>query len=404
MLPCLLIFSVLKIYHTHFTLFAYHIISIAGTIASFYILLKELLSKFFPGHKANKFILLNYAVLLCASFFFLSFSISETWFWFSTSTTYLWGISACALGIACLVSSSYSIPTIAVLTTSFLFTGSSSEAYAITALVLLLFVSGRQLMKEGFSTLSTDKNLKKIILAFFLCLISFVINYSAPGRAYRQSCLPPVSVPHSIPTLGISLLKIMLLMIPVKLPFALFFCAPFVLLGRQFSSRQSSFSESRKVFFRALAVFLLITILSLYPIVLAMSEMGPPRSLTHISFFLTCLFSFFFFYAGYRIRIPRKYIQAAFYIPAAGCILIISDTFITQYPVVSKYSEAADKRVQFLEELQHKGNRDLIELDSLPPSGLLYSAEISHDTAFYATNDLGKGLFLDFKIRVKGEE
>ena len=71
---------------------------------------------------------------------------------------------------------------------------------------------------------------------------------------------------------------------------------------------------------------------------------------------------------------------------------------LNQKAITSQYAKAYDQRLHYL-----KMNSDspLLELAPLPPSGMLFSAEISVDPAHFSNQHLKKALHLSGKVRKK---
>ena len=78
------------------------------------------------------------------------------------------------------------------------------------------------------------------------------------------------------------------------------------------------------------------------------------------------------------------------------------ETSARQQRIVSTYSVAADQRKEYLLNLQQSGNKKVITVKPLPPSGFLYSSEVTEDTINFRNEHYEDGLGLGFKIK-KGD-
>jgi hypothetical protein len=135
------------------------------------------------------------------------------------------------------------------------------------------------------------------------------------------------------------------------------------------------------------------------PTVLAFGNLGPVRTWTHISFFLTVYASCLCCYAGYKLNISEKLATSGFYLNSFGCIAILIIFISYQYPRVSAYSEAVDQRIDYLKTLNNKGQKETVALTPLPKSGFLTSAEIQGDQNGLRNQSLKRLLELNFDIK-----
>ena len=90
-----------------------------------------------------------------------------------------------------------------------------------------------------------------------------------------------------------------------------------------------------------------------------------------------------------------------FYLPLVLVIYFNVKTLINQYPVVVKYAQAHDARTNIILNSKQNFTGNLLLLDSLPPSGILFSAEMSKDSAFYINKDMKSRFDLPFALAVK---
>jgi hypothetical protein len=131
-----------------------------------------------------------------------------------------------------------------------------------------------------------------------------------------------------------------------------------------------------------------------------MVELGPDRSLSILSFSLGFYVAYLFFDAG------RNFHHLKFIAIYQGLLVLIVASLLAfqtvdQYRTVKKYDEAFENRMKKLDELKKGGNTSLVELDPLPSSGMLYSAEISEDKDDFRNRFLKEALDLNFEIRLK---
>ncbi len=132
-----------------------------------------------------------------------------------------------------------------------------------------------------------------------------------------------------------------------------------------------------------------------------MQDVALNRTLTHVSFLIVTFCLYVAFMIGYNSSIEIKLLKQLFSSSLIILGIVLSIHIINQYRIVSEYTKANDDRIVYLTELKLKGQTELVELDPLPPSGFLHSAEITTDAAFEQNQHFKNGLFLNFQIRVK---
>jgi hypothetical protein len=402
----LLLNTALKLYQKTHTLFWYHGFSVFALVASLNLVLTRLLRLQTIFLRLR--ITFAYSVLFASAFFFLTFGIDETWFWVNSSVTYLWPLIFALFGLGCVLSPETQSKGNRLLGFVFFFLcGAASYEFAPVLLLGLLTLMICILYKNGIRTGSRlmTSRYSAVGIAFLACAIGYASNYFGPGNSVRQSAEPAESILHAFPVTGISFLKMILLYLLPKIPFILFFSAPWMYLGNWLGEGQAKEGrkELRKMLGFVVGLFIVLSLISLFIPAYLLSEMGPKRSLTQISFYLGLASSFFCFYLGYKQDLPKKGIHYGFYISVFACIAILTRTICVQQGIVSRYARALDERTLHLKKLHEGGNTAWIKLDPLPDSGFLYSAEISTDTAHFSNTQYQKALQLIFKVSLKQE-
>jgi hypothetical protein len=131
-----------------------------------------------------------------------------------------------------------------------------------------------------------------------------------------------------------------------------------------------------------------------------MSELGPDRALSQITFLVAFAFAWLFYKAGQSVAWPGRIVRLR--VPAAVALLaFVMFTAVRQAGRARAYSKAYDARWAYLQQLEKEGNRAVVELDPLPPSGFLSAGEITADTNHFSNNFLENALRLSFEVRVK---
>ena len=232
-----------------------------------------------------------------------------------------------------------------------------------------------------------------------------MISFIAPGNAIRASWLPEPSFLNSFFITLKSLVRLLLFKMPSQIPWIILFSIPWLYIGFLYGTEKIKITIS--TLFKKIAIsFAFLAALCyilLFPACYVLSETGPDRSLSLIIFSISAFCSLWAFYIGYKCIRSKNYSEMLFYISVTVIILCISVTSIRQQKTVSLYAKALDQRTSYLLELQQKKNTKTVIVKVLPPSGFLYSAEISKDTNYFGNEHYKLGLFLDFNVKVNAK-
>lgn len=335
-------------------------------------------------------------VIICASFFFTSFSIPESWFWMIQACTYTMSILAQLLIFHCLISDKRNR---FLLLTASVFAGGSSESYAliVMAALILLYVFRNRFNGKIFP----EKHFRfKILLALTGCFFSFLIMISAKGNLVRYEALPHVNATE----LSWIIIKTWVKALLIKPFFVshnyLLFGALAFIAGRQMKLESViSINELFRSWCKPLLLLPFIVLILIMPATVILSGLPPDRALMQVSFTLTAFFLLLFFDAGRKLNpLPVENFTLK-YIPSALLLLMISYHVIQQTMITGRYAKAYDNRIKLLNDLKAKDNKETITLEPLPASGMLYTSEISTYEVHFTNSFLKKHLKLEFEIR-----
>ncbi len=370
--------------------FIFHLVSLILLWYAFY----RLTMSFIFVRPAIRSILAGFLVI---TFFHACFSVPDVFFWVNTSVMYLYGCIACIFALAAILSPSRGAVTLATLVVCGLFIGGSYEPLVFTLLVCGATILVYMFTVHGGRVIARPPVLKTIILLAVL-MIAFAISYAGEGHLIRASFLPQTTVGFKILVLLKSILKLLVLYLPWKLLQAFLFALPFVVVGAWTTPERLTF----RIVIRAFIALLVLCIISLVPLVFIMSEMGPERAWTQISLYVTFFAILLAAYLGKQNR--NRLIKFKFF-PFAGRLLALV-LLIEGLPAIKtqmKYVSAYEKRMEKLIELKMENNTATTELDPLPSSGWLHSAEITIYEDHFTNRHLKNYLGLDFNIAVKNE-
>ncbi len=386
-----------------FILFLFGIASLLFLVLSIFFLLRNLLLCYF-NYNPGKLILFTYSVLITLCFFLTSFRIDETWFWLSSSVTYLWGNSMLIAGSAMLIGNSKNYKTIPFIILFFLYTGTSSEPLAV-ATILVLMVLVILYYSKPKSNFFLHLNQYKILIALAACLAGFLFGYLSPGRPIRAGMFEESILWKGIWITLKTMVKIIIDFLPFKILYLLIFSIPFIYLGQKANDTNGKekvlLVTLKKQFFIFLLVLFVVLFISIFPMGYIMMDVALNRTLTHVTFIILVFSIYWFFRIGYETTFNLKLSKGLFNISLVLTVIALSCFLFKQYNIVSVYSSELDKRIVHLKEFQKKGDIKFIELDPLPSSGLLHSAEISADSTYEQNQHFKNGLFLNFSISLK---
>ena len=346
-----------------------------------------------------------FSVILTGNMFFASYSIGETWFWLVQVCTYLWSIIMSLVLLYVLIDNKMNPIRIFLLIISALFIGGASGSYALVNIFFLtayLFFSNVRVTNYSSLSFQKSRNINnKIIIALFFLLVAFTITMIAPGNEVRYGLLPKGSFIHLLWVQIKSFIKIIFIKTPFKLPYLILFSFPWFILGNILTGNKKK-KKLMSLLYSYTHYFLIALVLIfifLLPTSFIMGELGPDRSLSLISFFVVFCFATAFFDAGTKIKISKKIFQSLQYISMFCTIGILIFHLVNQYSITKKYANAIDSRIGLLKTLSKKEQKNIIELEPLPSSGMLYSAEISVDTSHFTNYFLEHSLRLRFHTK-----
>lgn len=372
----LLGFSFSQYYEHPYFLPTFNLITLAALMLSFYLLLTRIL----PGDRIKKQVLILYTILFTTSFFFASFDIGEVWYWQLVNWMYLWSLIAGNLLVYVLLGPKRPSPfRFAIIAVLGAYIAGASESYASTYilfLIFLIFLKNKRLLP------ALTERIHNSVLWFALLLqISlYPIMLFAPGTWVRKGLLTDASFgEHMIMTLkgfGIVVLQIFPL-----LPNLLLFSVPWLLVGYCFTAKEKIKKGSVVPLVFINGAFLGATIyLLIFPASWILYDPPPARALSQVSLLLAGWFAFAFYWLGSRALISEKLIR-----PVCSVSLLIAAAFLLfhiydQFTITKRFSAAYDARIARIIHETNAGRKNTLLFTPLPPSGMLYSDELSADS------------------------
>jgi len=342
------------------------------------------------------------SLLFIALLFFMTIDIGETWFWYNSISHYLGSVIALIWGIAFLFDKRNQLATTIAAGFCFLYIGSASEVYAVIFGLFFLLLLYSRLKKHNYKIRGffSDKSDQKIFFVALLFLISFIITVVAPGNYVRATFFPKPGFISTISLISYMSGKLFFWFIPQKLVYIIAFASPFLIIGKHYNK---GINLSFRDFLKNVRVVTLLLFISCFVvfglIAFIMSQSGEYRIWFILSFLLTVYCCGICFYAGYKSLLNDKYTEGLKKVSILIGLVVMGYTIINQYNITKKYSEAHDQRVAFLVKMNERIQKDtLITLPLLPPSGMLYSAEITNNPDDFLNEELKQGYRLKFHV------
>ena len=370
-----------------YTLFCFNIIGLLVFIVALQMLLKNILMLLHCKHWSflARF---NTALFAVSALFLTTIKIDETWFWLCASCTYLWSIVFLALGAAWITHFNLSKKMGAIGAISLIYVGGACEPLAVVTIVVLSAL----LVFEFFRQKPANMLLRqRLATAIALCLCAFILLYIGPGNKVREQFFLKTSLYHSF-ILNFQMTDIVIeQFFKNKIPLIIAFAAPMMYAG---ACNKSNKTDDYWV----LKILLIFTLcycaifLHQWTMTYKIQNVGAFRALFALSLYTIVACALIFYLIGKNFEMHRPALHFA-----TVCCAIIAASFLAQRYFNEKeslqnYASAYDSRMNFL--LQHKNDSSALVVKALPPSSLLYSAEIREDSTHFSNLHLRMGLQL----------
>lgn len=337
-------------------------------------------------------------LLFLTTFFFSSFSIGESWFWFISTTTYLWNIISALILVNIVLQNKLKLSSYILIVSCGIYIGFSSESFALIYLALILVFILRESSRNSFQTLIKNPTIRILFSIFILITGSLLISLLSPGSQTRNNLLIVHSLSEKLIISTKTVLKIFIFYLPGKLPYFIILSLPWLVFGH-FIQLEKSYSRkiiSKKISLLCLWTFIILLICTL-PTAFILGEFGPPRAILIISLVFTLFFATLFSLFG-MLLVNQNLIKRITNFALGVAIIFLIYELIDQYHVTTIYAKAYDDRIEHLHELNQDSTISSIKVAPLPDCGMLYNAEYSSDTAYFVNQHWKMGLALNFNV------
>lgn len=327
---------------------------------------------------------ISFALTAAAILFLATINKGDTWMWWCASFTYLLGTATIITGLALILDEESNRLKNLFSIVCFAYAGGASEPAAATTLILLIVLLGWRSIKP-FSAIIPKHNKPRLIYAILSLGISFGICMYAPGNATRSDLFPEISTMESF-ILNFKMLGVLVFQHLIPGIWILAICVPGLMTYQK--QDKSSNKHVKKPIILLIAIAILIFVYQ-WTITKVTGDVAADRATLFI--LASMMIASIVVYNWIIERISISFIQTISLLILAGSLFYHVST---QLHTTTKYAEAYDLRIQMLLEANPKRTQPI--LNPLPPSGFLYSAEISSDITHHSNVHLREGLNLHF--------
>lgn len=387
------------LFQTAYTLLWYHLFLLLVFSASVFLLASEfnLRSKL----QANTWQVFWASQLFIQLIFFSGFCISENWFWVVGSTGYVYALCFIFTSVAFFLryERTGSYPALAVACVAAFCCGS----YPVNFVLFYFSLAGLYFLYRLYLT----RKVPAALLAYMVILVAGVaLNIAAPGN-YKRMLVTAGTIKNHIPFLyqfthhPIIILKKSFS--PYNLLLGIIFCFPVVALITGNAGFRQAYSRGRLLLVAAgtFVAYLGAALSNMLINYKALEwSLGSDRSMLHISViiavFLVCCVVVVYAWFNYA-----NWLTWLSVVLLLACSYRSISTLRKQYPIVKQYALKHDERTRTIYQAKQSFTGTTLYLDSLPPSGILFSAEMSRDTNHYINIDMKDRFDLPFNMAVK---
>lgn len=363
------------------------------------LIFKEIKQK--TGYEFTTRTFVIYSGVFTALFFFLAFNIGESWFWYCSLSSYLLSIIFFLFGLFFILKNDKYVLSLIGTIICFIYVGGASEVYCFIYFIFLFIAIIYRIKKESeFKEFFKNRLNKKLVIAILVLILTLSITLYSPGNFVKITFYPDFNLTTFLYFFLRMIAKLLFWFLPQKILYIFAFATPFIVLGHV-AKNKSINSQAQFLFgFKFLTIILLVSICFVFAVIAGIvKQSGEYRIWTIISFLLAVYFSYFFFRLGYKSWFNENTLSKIKYTSLLLSITILSYHLINQYTMTKEYAKAYDQRIDYLLSLNQSITKDtLIGLRQLPPSGMLYSSEISVDTNHFTNKELRLGYDLNYYV------
>jgi hypothetical protein len=238
------------------------------------------------------------------------------------------------------------------------------------------------------------KNKERKISSIGLLILcsSFLINYLSPGTLNRDEITPSLGFLDLISYTGYGSIKFLFFSIYKTFIPALLLAIPFYSIGKKCPAIATAFNPPKEGL-KSILVIGMIVFINQFVITFALGGLAPDRATITSSVIIAMVIIRYLFLLGNTTNLQFKGINSLLFFNATALLL-----FTLYYTRLHfNYAKAIDQRIEFIQ--NRKTNP--IQVKPLPPSGYIYSGEVTTAVKHYKNRHLMHGLGIKNEIVLK---
>jgi hypothetical protein len=386
---------------THFGYLIFGVLSFGLTILAIHQFLKtasqfRIWDMYLESDFLNKKHFFISSLFFCSCWFLATLKIGETWFWLCSASTYLWSNAFFLILFSVLFKQKATPYHFVILFICTLYIGGSCGPLSLLSLfVLLSLITAGVFVRKSIFT--NRHFMIRLIFSFILLGIFFFVQYNSQGNRIRETFFKEINLGESL----LLNLKMMGIIIFKRLPFS--FIIGLTLTFPLFSVVPKKTIPRYEKWFRCVCLSLFVYGVLLFLFQLSVTYKTQDVAAYRTLFFvntLTLLFCAWFWIlcSKYGVLLTiSNYLKRLKVAVLAIYTFILVCVLFQQAFTVTNYARAYHERMLYIR--NHCVEGEIINLNPLPPSGFLFSAELSSDTAHFSNNHFRKALNLKCYVR-----
>jgi len=343
---------------------------------------------------------ISIALFISSIWFLGTFRIGETWFWLCSASTYLWSNAFFMILISRLFkkySTTFDYPVLVLC--AYYIGGSCGPISLITLTILGILLFSTSSKNNYLFDLNASLLRRKIVFSLVVLGGFFLIQYLAEGNRIRETFFQRVSLMGSL-VLNMKMTGIILIKrLPLSLLIDLILTFPVVGIVR--TKNKAEPKKWFKTIFLVTFSYFMAIFLFQWSITYKTQDVGAFRTLFFVQT-LTLLYCGVFWMLAAKFGVLHK-IQGIQHKIGSGILtiylIVLSAILIKETTVTKRYHQACIGRVSYVK--QSCNAKNVVEVNPLPESGMLYSSELSTDTAYFSNVHFKQGLNLNCTVKRK---
>jgi hypothetical protein len=365
-------------------LWLYVAATLIGLVCAFALLISAINHRF--DLRLDGSMTVSLSIYLTGALFLITPIKWDVWYWITTGPMYLLNVVALLLASGLVLHSKVKAMFGAIpLLFLGVYAGGANEAVALSAII----ASASMLIAPD--ALKEDERTKLHLVTIGVC-IGFAILALGPGIWVRHGAASDLGTVDRLVVAAKTYLRTVFIDVPLSLPMALLVLLPLAGFGmRSFSMQCSGWKHLVMAHSRALLIIDMLLVANAALLAFALGDHGPGRAWFIIPLSVTLLMAVAAFRSGaWLLSFARSRTGLLITIAQLGLSIFLVLQFSIELPKAQTYSQAYDDREALIRSLPVCGTDTLVVLEPLPDAGWLPDADITSDTAYFASRFLSQ--------------